>query len=71
MKLVRLSLLALVLVTPLTASASACVFNGKSYPPGSVIGDRVCQADGTWRAQNRSQQTAATPAKAQGRTTRP
>ena len=33
----------------LVAPSFACMFNGKDYPPGSVIGDRVCQADGTWR----------------------
>ena len=71
MKLVRLSLLALSLFTALTASASACVFNGKNYPSGSVIGDRVCQADGTWQAQNRNQKTVGAPARPPARTTRP
>ena len=42
-------LLALILFTACASSAFACKFDGKDYPPGSVIGDRVCQADGTWR----------------------
>jgi len=71
MKLVRPWLIALVLFTACTASASACMFNGKSYAPGSVIGDRVCQADGTWRAQNHNQKTARTPERPPTRFTRP
>jgi hypothetical protein len=33
-----------------TASAvAACSFNGRSYPTGSVVGDRECAPDGSWR----------------------
>ena len=42
-------ILALFAFVGLTASAFACEFNGRHYPPGTVIGDRVCQADGTWQ----------------------
>jgi len=49
MKRVFQSLLALILFTAYATSAFACQFNGQYYPPGSVIGDRVCQPDGTWR----------------------
>ena len=48
MKRALQSLLALVFTT-CAVSAFACEFNGRYYPPGSVIGDRVCQQDGTWR----------------------
>ena len=42
-------LLVLILFAACVAPSFACKFDGKDYPPGSVIGDRVCQADGTWR----------------------
>ena len=49
MKRACTSLVALLLCMACMSSAFACKFNGRDYPPGSVIGDRVCQADGTWR----------------------
>jgi len=43
------------LIATLTLAALAtpawadCMFNGRSYPTGSVVGDRVCAANGTWQ----------------------
>jgi len=43
------------LITTLTLAALAtpaladCMFNSRSYPTGSVVGDRVCAANGTWQ----------------------
>jgi hypothetical protein len=32
------------------ATAQAvCYRDGKAYPTGTVVGDYVCQADGTWK----------------------
>lgn len=27
----------------------ACSYNGSNYPPGSKVGGRTCQSDGSWR----------------------
>ncbi|HSD43524.1 MAG TPA: hypothetical protein VLD36_16865 [Burkholderiales bacterium] len=32
-----------------TEAFAACMFNGRSYPAGSVVGDRVCAPNGTWQ----------------------
>lgn len=32
-----------------TATLADCVYNGRSYPTGTVIGPLVCQPDGTWK----------------------
>jgi hypothetical protein len=32
-----------------TPALADCMFNGRSYPTGSVVGDRVCTASGTWQ----------------------
>lgn len=32
-----------------TQAFADCMFNGRSYPTGSVVGDRVCAANGTWQ----------------------
>ncbi len=34
-------------ITP--ALAANCIYNGKSYSPGTRIGPLVCQANGTWK----------------------
>ncbi len=31
------------------AIAKDCVYEGRSYPPGTRIGPLTCQDDGTWR----------------------
>jgi hypothetical protein len=49
MKRIRPLLLVLILFAAYITPSFACKFEGKEYPPGSIIGDRVCQADGTWR----------------------
>ncbi|HOM13665.1 MAG TPA: hypothetical protein PLB41_10135 [Rubrivivax sp.] len=28
---------------------AVCYRDGKAYPTGAVVGDYVCQADGTWK----------------------
>ena len=42
-----LTVVALTLACVAPALAN-CSFNGKSYPTGTVAGDRVCSADGSW-----------------------
>jgi hypothetical protein len=42
-----LSIVALTIACAAPALAN-CSFNGKSYPTGTVAGDRVCSADGRW-----------------------
>jgi hypothetical protein len=32
-----------------TPALADCMFNGRSYPAGSVVGDRVCAPNGTWQ----------------------
>ncbi|QSP95091.1 hypothetical protein LPB19_01320 [Marinobacter salinisoli] len=32
-----------------SAAAADCMYNGESYPTGTVIGPLVCQPDGTWQ----------------------
>ncbi len=41
----------IVLASFLFASATLadCVYDGRSYPTGTVIGPFVCQPDGTWK----------------------
>lgn len=45
-----LQTLSIVLLTIACAAPALadCSFNGKSYPTGTVVGDRVCGADGRW-----------------------
>jgi hypothetical protein len=38
-------------ITP--AYAADCLYNGKSYPPGTRIGPLMCQGDGTWKDTSR------------------
>ncbi len=40
---------ALALAAVTTQALADCLFNGRSYPTGSVVGDRVCTASGTWQ----------------------
>jgi len=35
------------------ALAANCIYNGRSYPPGTKIGPLVCQPDGTWKDTSR------------------
>jgi predicted benzoate:H+ symporter BenE len=50
MKRTLISLLAgLALAAVATQALADCMFNGRSYPTGSVVGDRVCTASGTWQ----------------------
>lgn len=35
------------------AYAANCIYNGKSYPPGTRIGPLVCQPNGTWKDKSR------------------
>jgi hypothetical protein len=50
MKQKLVSLLAgLALAAVATQVFADCTFNGRSYPTGSVVGDRVCAANGTWQ----------------------
>jgi hypothetical protein len=39
----------LVLAALATPALADCMFNGRSYPTGSAVGDRVCTANGTWQ----------------------
>jgi hypothetical protein len=39
----------LVLAALATPAFANCMFNGRSYPTGSVVGDRVCTANGSWQ----------------------
>lgn len=32
-----------------SATLADCVYNGRTYPPGTVIGPLVCQPDGNWK----------------------
>jgi len=32
-----------------TGAWADCVYQGKTYPTGTVIGGLTCQANGTWR----------------------
>ncbi|WP_404364500.1 hypothetical protein [Marinobacter sp.] len=32
-----------------SAALADCVYNGQTYPVGTVIGPLVCQPDGTWK----------------------
>jgi hypothetical protein len=46
----RAVLVVLILCSAAASAASAdCVYQGKSYPTGTKIGDRTCQPDGTWK----------------------
>jgi hypothetical protein len=50
MKHALVSLLAgLALAAVATEAFANCMFNGRSYPTGSVVGDRVCTASGIWQ----------------------
>jgi hypothetical protein len=50
MKRLFQTLAVIALSTALAAPALAnCSFNGRSYPAGTVVGDRVCGADGRWQ----------------------
>lgn len=40
---------ALALAAVTTQAFADCMFNGRSYPAGSVVGDRVCATNGTWQ----------------------
>jgi hypothetical protein len=33
--------------------AANCIYDGRSYPPGTRIGPYVCQPDGTWKDTSR------------------
>lgn len=33
--------------------AANCIYDGRSYPPGTRIGPFVCQPDGTWKDTSR------------------
>lgn len=37
-----------------TPALADCMFNGRSYPTGSVVGDRVCTASGAWQRRQAS-----------------
>jgi hypothetical protein len=45
--MIKLTLTILLLGSASVALAD-CMFNGKSFPTGSVVGDRVCMPDGKW-----------------------
>ena len=45
MKILVIAVLAFI---PLFVQAD-CIYEGQSYPPGTVINGYTCQADGTWR----------------------
>ncbi len=45
-KSVRIVIAVLLLFAGIS-SATACLYNGRSYPEGTVIGDRICR-DGRW-----------------------
>lgn len=47
MKTLTLTLI-LLIGTVSTAYAADCKYNGRYYPPGSILGPYVCSADGTW-----------------------
>lgn len=50
MKRTLISLLAGLAFAGIATQALAdCMFNGRSYPTGSVVGDRVCTASGSWQ----------------------
>jgi hypothetical protein len=50
MKRMLISLLAGLAIAGLATEALAdCLYNGRSYPTGSVVGDRVCTASGSWQ----------------------
>jgi hypothetical protein len=44
---VRIVFLSFLLLTSIGTAAAACLHNGRSYPEGTTVGDRVC-INGNW-----------------------
>jgi hypothetical protein len=48
MKRVILLILSILLIAVAVGEAE-CLYNGQSYPTGTTINGKTCQADGSWR----------------------
>lgn len=44
-KLTRTAIAALLLAAWMGSAAAECFYNGKKYPDGTVVGDRVCSGE--------------------------
>jgi len=44
-----ITLLVLIICGSALSAWADCVYQGRSYPTGTRIGDLTCQADGSWR----------------------
>jgi hypothetical protein len=49
MRTLKALIATLALAALATPAIADCMFNGRAYPTGSVVGDRVCTASGTWQ----------------------
>ena len=47
-KFVGKKFLAIVFVFIAISSSADCIYNGFTYPTGTIINGLTCQADGTW-----------------------
>jgi hypothetical protein len=43
-----LALTLFLIVGTISAAYADCIYNGQSYPTGTILGPYVCSADGTW-----------------------
>ena len=43
----RIAFISFVLLSCMGTAAAACLHNGRSYPEGTTVGDRVCN-NGNW-----------------------
>ena len=44
-KTIRIAITTLMLFAGMGSASADCQYNGKKYPDGTVIGDRVCKGD--------------------------
>ena len=49
----QIAIAVVLLIGPATPGLADCSFNGRSYPTGTRIGDRICMPDGTWQPRQR------------------